>query len=312
MKKALLQTLKWVLSLGLIAWLYSRVDRDAFVLLLQGARPWMLLPVAAILILNLWISALKWSIFLRADGIHESMPHLFASYWIGSFVSLFLPSNIGGDGYRIYALGKRTKQGMRSFTSVFAERLSGFIALTSLGLVGGILGYALIRSPVVLLVVAAFLGLFSALLLFIFKENWAKRLLALFRMDRIGGITKAHRSIVESFLRYRGNPGLLSSVMSLGYVTVVFCYSRFLGMDAPFLWFLVLMPIIAIFEALPFSVYGIGIRDTAYVYFFAQVGMPREHALALALTHVTVNVLLCSVGGLLLLLRRNQEATRSV
>jgi glycosyltransferase 2 family protein len=318
MKKRILTIFKVTFSLGLIAWLYSRVEWTEFGVIVGGAQPWFLIPVFLILAGNLWISAWKWKLFLKADDLDQPVSQLFVSYWIGAFLSMFLPSNIGGDGYRIYTLGKETKEGVRSFTSVFAERFAGFVSLAFLGLFGALAGFAFIRSWTVIAVLGAFLGLFLVLLVLLLDARPVLWGLRITRLDRVGPIAKGFLKFTETFRKYGQNRRLMVSALGIsllfhiGYISAVYGYSLFLGLDCPFFWFVVFMPIIAIFEALPISFYGIGIRDSAYVYFFAQVGMPREHALALALTHLVLNVLLASIGGLLLIFRRNQTSARVV
>lgn len=267
--------------------------------------------------LNTIISSYKWKLLLQADSLNQSFRSLFVSYWIATFVSLFLPSNIGGDSYRIYDLGNRTNQGVRSFTSVFADRFSGFLALSLIGLLGGLSGYALLENKSVIAVLALFLALFVMMLILIIDARFVKFCLKISKLDRIGAVVKGHQSFVETFQKYGGDKKLISVVMLLsvlfhfGYITVIFFYSRFLGLDYPFFTFIVFVPIIALFEALPISIYGIGIRDTAYVYFFSQVGMPAEHALAMALTHLVMNILFSTIGGLLLLFRRNKQSLKN-
>ena len=310
-KKAAIQILKWVVSIGLITWLYSQISWSEFGSMLTGSSP-IYLPLAVVVIaFNTLFCTYKWKLLLKADSLDQPLGQLTVSYMIGSFVSLFLPSNIGGDSYRIYDLGSRTKQGVRSFTSVFADRFSGFLALSIIGLIGGLSGYALLRDKSVILVLLLFLGLILAMLVLIIDPRFVKFCLKITRLDHIGAIAKSHQSFVETFQRYGGNWRLVLSVMllsaafHLGYITVIFFYNRFLGLEYPYFIFVVFIPIIALFEALPISIYGIGIRDTAYVYFFAQVGMPSEQALGIALVHLIMNVLFASTGGLLFLFRKS-------
>ncbi len=79
-----------------------------------------------LLLTNTFLSAWKWHILLKSDGIDIGLGTLTGSYLIGTFFNMFLPSNIGGDSYRILDIKKRSDDFMRSATSVFAHRLSGF------------------------------------------------------------------------------------------------------------------------------------------------------------------------------------------
>ena len=313
-KKTIIQILKWVVSIGLITWLYSQINWSEFLSMLTDSSPIYLLLAVAVIALNTLFCSYKWKLFLKADSLDQPLGQLTISYMIGSFVSLFLPSNIGGDSYRIYDLGTRTKQGVRSFTSVFADRFSGFLALSLIGLIGGLSGYALLQDKSVIAILVLFLALIVMMLILIIDPRLVRFCLKLSKLDRIGAVSKSHQSFVETFQRYGGNWKLVCAVIALsvlfhlGYITVIFFYNHFLGLGYPFFVFIVFIPIIALFEALPISIYGIGIRDTAYVYFFAQVGMPREQALGLALVHLVMNMLFASTGGILFLFRKSAKS----
>lgn len=302
--------LKWIISLVLIIWLYSGIDWTAFQQIRGELRPSYLVIGFAGILLNTALCAEKWRRLLRFDGIHQTFRVLFASYWIGSFFSLFLPSSIGGDSYRVIDIGKRTGQGTRTFTSVVADRLSGFMALSMVGLIGGIMGYQAIGKASVIWAPLLFFGIFCAFLGLVLDRRiipWGLRLL---KLDRFPKLTSKYALFADTFRKYAKDKALLFQVAVLSFlfhascITVIWLYSGFLGQDYPLLWFFIFIPVISIVEAIPVSVYGIGVRDTAYVTFFAFVGVPPEYALLIALTHVAMNIVFTSMGGVLFLFRK--------
>jgi uncharacterized protein (TIRG00374 family) len=212
-RKLLLQILKWVVSLSLIAWLYARVDWNDFGSLLAESAPIFLVLSFALITWNTLLCSYKWQLFLRKDDLPRPLGELFVSYWIGHFVSLFLPSNIGGDTYRVYHLGAQTKQGVRSFTSVFADRFSGFLALSLIGLVGAIIGYQFIQNLWVLGVLVVFIGLFGAMLILILDSRIIRFFLDITRLGKVGPFKKAYESFVETFRTYGSDGFLVSKVM---------------------------------------------------------------------------------------------------
>ena len=52
-------------------------------------------------------------------------------------------------------------------------------------------------------------------------------------------------------------------------------------------------------EALPVSVYGIGVRDMGYVFFFQWAGMGEAYTRSLAVVFLTVTLCYSLIGGLL-------------
>jgi len=82
------------------------------------------------------LGAIRWQRVLRALGVHQSIWRLFSHYMAGQFVSNFLPTTVGGDVIRIGRLTRDTDDAPVSFTSVVFERLSGWLVLPVITLLG--------------------------------------------------------------------------------------------------------------------------------------------------------------------------------
>ena len=133
MKRTAKTALKLAVTALLLFLLYRKVDGRAFADALRGIRWGWVPPFFAIALANMWISSLRWSLLLRSDGVDIPVRKLFASHWIASFFNFFLPSNIGGDVYRIADVGRKSGSAMGSLASVFVDRLCGFLALSLMG-----------------------------------------------------------------------------------------------------------------------------------------------------------------------------------
>ena len=129
MKKAAFKfVVRAVISVILIALLYRRVDLSVLGDRLFHLQPWPLIAFFAILFVNTFISAAKWWMFLRADGIAIPLWKVYVSYFVAGFFTVLLPSTIGGDTYRIYDIARRGVKTGHIVASVFADRLTGFLA----------------------------------------------------------------------------------------------------------------------------------------------------------------------------------------
>ena len=103
--------------------------------------------------------------------------------------------------------------------------------------------------------------------------------------------------------------------MTLGWAMVVHgmqiiaqkCLACALGLDIPWTFFLVIVPLISMAATLPFSLQGIGLREASYWYYLSQLGVPREEALALGLL-ASAMALALGLTGLpaFLMLRRSK------
>ena len=94
---------------------------------------------------------------------------------------------------------------------------------------------------------------------------------------------------------------LLSFAFQFSVITVVYLLARALGISVAYFYFSAFVPLITLMEALPISIYGIGVRDYGYVFFFTQAGMSDIETRTLALFFMAVAVCYSLVGGLFFL-----------
>jgi uncharacterized membrane protein YbhN (UPF0104 family) len=129
------------------------------------------------------------------------------------------------------------------------------------------------------------------------------------------------RSLADAFLTavaaYRRQPRVMARVMALSFafhmtfITCVWLMGLALSLQVPFFAFCVYVPLVAILEALPFSIFGIGLRDAGYVVFMRAMDHPSEDGLALSVLFVAVALSYSAAGGLLFALRRRSECSPS-
>ncbi len=187
------------------------------------------------LLLNTFLSAWKWHVLLQSDGVDIPLCTLTGSYMVGTFFNMFLPSNIGGDSYRIFDIKQRGNDVMQSATSVFADRLSGFFALVTLSLVSSVF---VVRATSELYFLLLPLSIFIVLLGLI----WA-----LYNQEAIRGITRMvglHRlevfsrnleKVFSSFGRYGARFNTIAKVLLISFsfqslvILIVFIMAKSLG-----------------------------------------------------------------------------------
>ena len=89
--------LKLVLGVALLLLLGWLVDWPETWRTLRQSDPWLVLLSAALLVSALVVSTAKWERLVRHVCGRLGFPALLRAYWIGSFLSNYLPSNVGGD-----------------------------------------------------------------------------------------------------------------------------------------------------------------------------------------------------------------------
>ena len=90
-------------------------------------------------------------------------------------------------------------------------------------------------------------------------------------------------------------------MFQLTVVVVNKIYTLALGIEVSFGLLLVIIPLIYLTEALPISINGLGVRESAFAFFFAMNGLTVEEGIAVSLLIVAERYLLGILGGSLLL-----------
>ena len=292
-----------LVSLTLIWLVYRKIPlADLAESLSQLAWP-PLAAVAVLLVVNTAVSAWKWQILLRSNQVSVPFRQLFASYLAGTFFNIFLPSSIGGDAYRVFDIARKTDDSARTFASVLADRLSGFLALSSLALVAAVgISHRLGRPSLIALPLAG-LAVLTAVVWMLFRQQPVRRLAAWLRIQRFPRLDQFLERLLAAFDEYRRHPAMMWRIMALSVgfqcsvVLCVYLMAVALQAGAPLIYFAAFVPLITLLEALPVSIYGLGIRDLAYAYFFAMAGMSPLQTRALAVLFLAVNVTYALSGG---------------
>ena len=310
MKKHLALLAKLAVMAALLAALYRHVDFAAFRASLAGLQ-WAWIPlIYALLFANTALNSWKWGLLLRADGISIPLRSLMCSHLIGTFFNLFLPSSIGGDAYRVVDVGRRAGAGAKSFAAVFAERLAGFLALAVWGLLFSAIGWSRLPDKRMLFLPVIVFGLMAGMVFALVQRRALVAVWRFLRMDRLKKLDAFLHRFLDSMAGYHADRKLIAVVFGLSLafqmlaITTIFCISRALHWDASFVYFCIFVPLITLGEALPISIFGIGVRDSLDVFFFAQGGASREQALSMALVYVLITLVYSLFGGGLFLLRR--------
>lgn len=313
MKKVYTNLLKIVFTVLLLTLLYRKLDVDGFLTIVRGI--WVL-PLGGFFLIcgvNMWLSSMRWGLLLRADGFDIPVRKLFVSHWIASFFNFFMPSNIGGDVYRIADITKKSGKPVNTVASVFADRLSGFVAMSSLGFVFPLIGLRHVPEEhrwKLLIPLLVFLGF-----LFVAGLLWQQKVLRFFtrffpirlreKVDHIMGL------FLASMRQYSRDPLVLVKCLGLSLVfqflvvVAVYCVGTALRLGIPFFDYCVFVPLVSLLESVPSTINGMGFRDAGYIMFFSAAGLadPTTAAPAMALLYMMLTLMYASCGGLLFLRR---------
>lgn len=321
MKKTLFLLLKITVSLGTLAYIFFRVVdiRELWAKLIT-ANPLYFSAAILIYFLVQGLSAWRWYMLLKPQGIEVPFSRILGYYFLGMYFNFFLPSAIGGDVVKIYYLNKETKQLSASTTSVFIDRDIGMGGLVLIALLTALLAppahMQINGVPLVPVFALIMVGFLVANLAIFYRPtyNLLHRLLSLFKMKKVD---ERIEHLFDSVNVYRNRWGLIfvTMVMSLGVqigcALVNLLAAKAIGLDrARLADFLVFIPAIGLISMIPISVGGTGLREGAYILMFSTMaGLMGDHdALALSFLWLGVTALTALPGGFVYLARGSGKA----
>jgi uncharacterized membrane protein YbhN (UPF0104 family) len=286
------------LSLLLLAVLLYKTDVSQLGHAVAKANSWWVLFATVGYVASQAVSCFRWTMLARALGFNEPVSHFYGSYFTGVYMNLFAPSTVAGDiGRALFLAGNQRRKAL-AFTTVLADRGLGFIVLSWIG------AFAILMQPGYRLPALLYYGAWvippATLLGWLFGPPLVVRVFA---------PGNHWRELVERDLApYWRDFGLLTRTSlvalvfhSMQIITQVFL-AWALGVQVPFWYFFIFIPVVNIAGMLPISFSGIGIREYGYMYFLAKIGVARHAAVALGLLSSVVVLVTGLTGGLVFLL----------
>lgn len=224
------------------------------------------------------LSAIRWTWLARGLGLTVRVSRKIRLYFLGMFLSLFLPSIVGGDVARGYLLARGKKDaGWAAAASVILDRANGVVAISIIATVC-IFGLDTLRRW--------WMTWLGAVLIL-----WIGMLTYSFWHRRLPRWMKRWQSLpIDQPVFYRAWWGSLP--LSLLFQVLVIETHVILGHAAGLhmSWFAygVMVCLVALASAIPVSFNGFGIREAGYVGFAAYFGGNTAAAAVMAALWVVV------------------------
>ena len=306
-RKQLFNILKIIVSAGLLVFIFSSIDAQAFFKAVRQAKPAWLILAFSLVMLGVVIRAFRWQILLEAIGVSVPLAELSAIYFIGFLFNNLLPSGLGGDAIRMLELNRHSQRGSDAVTSVVVDRFLGLSSLQAIALVALLIDWGAAPLAVAYFTIAIFIsGLIIGYLL-INRSLYAtlRQHVGLFR--RVTNL-KTIGNLFESFQRYPlaalGRAYVVSIFFNILLIAMNMSIGLGLGAEASLAQYAIFVPITSLVLLIPISFAGLGVREGAYIQLFGQVGVPQEIAVAISLlVYIFGNVCTGLIGGLIYLLR---------
>ncbi len=304
-RRYVILALKISVSIVLLAILFSRIDAARLWETAKRASPPWLLFAIALYSVNVAASLWRWHVLLEAQSVHVPARTLAASFLVALFFNNFLPSNIGGDFFRISDTAKIAKSKTVATTVVLTDRVMGVMALVLIAAIGataagaihpaampiwpawlwaGFLAGAAASAPAVLVPDG-----FGRLLrpLSVIHPEWVSG-----RIDNLTVILGRFRQHPVRLAQCFAGAVFVQATMVLFYYAVILA----LHLGTAFTDLAVIVPISFVVQMLPISLSGFGVREATFSLYFARIGQPVEGAILMSLVGQAL-IMLFSLSG---------------
>ncbi len=307
MKKYIISVLRVGLSIGLLVFLFSRIDLQNLLDHIKDLNPALYLLGVAMYFGFIACWSFRWRYIIKAAGEQVAFWKVFKTTLVGDFFGLFLPEAVGSDLARMYGLSRETGKGANTISTVLLDRAIGLISLSLMALVALLLhtqmvGYREVAAVVIFLLV----GLAGGWFLF-FNKSFMRRFRWVFKIPYIDHLEDGLTNLYRTLHTLHQHPGLIvntlliSLVLQIVEVASVVLIGLALGIETELIHYFIYMPLIWVITTVPISIGGLGVRENAFAFFFTQAGVSTPLALALSLLYFSCRVISGVIGGLIFL-----------
>jgi len=273
-----------LISTLLFIWVIKNQNWTLVLEKLKDVDIWALV-IATILIFSSYLfNVLRWCYLLWSKGANVPYLKALTISLGGSFASNFLPSTIGGDGFRMIAIQPYTKSKNLSVGSVVLDRLINMSAMSCLlPIPFGIFGETLVNL---------LRSVSGTLFGFAFVPD-LRRLFDKYFPKVVNALRLWARQPKDFIM-----PFIAAWPSNLLPMTSTYLIARQLGMDVNF-WQVISVQTISYFlSVLPISINGYGLREIAYTTLYASMGYNVEQASTLALVTRSITIITTLPGAL--------------
>lgn len=247
------------------------------------------------------VATAKWKLLLG----DQRFSALLKLNFIGQYYAMLLPGQVAGEAVKAYRLGKGKHNAEQIAASVIIDRITGFLGLLAVAVVGVALNSTAGRQQIfgaLLFAIAALLAL-----LFSFHLPWWTRIMEPVenRGPRAARILGQLHRLLTAWKAYAQSPSLMLASVLLGAcfqliaVWINYQLGRELGLQVAISDWCWVFGVVSIVTALPFTIGGLGLREGSFVGSLALLGIAPEKAMGLSFAVFSILLSGAAIGGVL-------------
>ncbi len=275
-----------IFGLSLLALLLYKIPFGQTIQALKDASVTLVFTAILLIGTAILISAFKLQILTRLKSEKIALWLAIRAYYIGLFFNNFMPTDIGGDIFKINELKKNGLELQNATQAVIIERVTGISALIIMALFLAMPG----------------IGMFAR-----FGMAWLQTFFLISILILSVGLVIAY-TIWKGFFKSYLKPDNLKVLFQALVISLIYHFLRAVilliltasvGNTLPYTSLLIAVPIVSFVSLLPVSIGALGIKEGALVFCLTKAGLGTPEALAVALLLRASFYIHSLIGGLL-------------
>lgn len=291
-RKAEVVLFKICVALSLMLLLFSWFDINQIVQKLVSIDPGFLLLALGLFAAQFLLSCVRWVLILGRQNCTVTPRTALSIFGTGTLANLFLVTSIAGMSVRAALLLRAGASLPGALASVTAERLAAMAGLALCGVAGVVFalpelerlaGTWISPAGAVFLLTGGFI-LTVMLLGYLGRFNWMRGFMA-----TVWAAFASPGQAVQLI-------GASAAIVLLGFAGMA-ALANGMGLSIDLMFFLSVMPAVALISALPISIGGWGVREGAMVAGLSIYAIPPDSAMALSISYGLAGLLVALLLG---------------
>ena len=285
-------------GLSLLAVLVYKSGLGDFGQIIRTLKPGFWFVAFLLYLITQLISCYRWQLLLKAEKIEVPLRRLTIIYFLGMFFNLFLPTMVGGDAARGYAVYRASDKQKLALVSVLVDRFCGMGALMIIGFVAMLLSYSSVAETGVVVPISFLMGIFLLSILLLANTSILRAPLKLIFRGQVPNWAMKLVQVYEAFRVYAAHKEAMIKVGALSFliqglgIAVYYFLARALGLSIPLVYFFLFVPIITAVSLIPITFSGLGVREGMALILFSRIGVSAPAAISISLSWwITVAVM---------------------
>lgn len=308
-KKLLNISIKISFSLIVLAILFHEVHIRQLIPYLKIIHFNTLLLAPTIILISNIIAAYRWGLVMNTLKFPKQAIFYLTIYLKSVMFNQVLPTNIGGDAYRMLEARKCGKGNKLAITSVLTDRVYGFLGLVLINVFCLVATYRLLPHIGFYIILLTTIGCISAVT-GIYCLRYIRIQLLQTYLRWFYDLSETMRQSFSSTtdLCWKLALGMLTNFLN---VMSFYIIARALGIHAGLIDFAIIVPSVMLLSMVPISMAGWGIREGAMVFLGAAMGIAKAAALAISLLYGVSLIAVSLPGFYLYFLHKSSHIGRS-